>query len=374
MTPENPGHYDEIVVAAKWAVPNSAKPGDTFALELPKELNSLTDGFELRNSSGELIANATVKNGVVTFTLTDFVTTHKNVSGTATFTTKLNRDLEPGKPYVLKFGKVAEVTITPRNTAPVDRTSTQKYGFWIDANGNPSNVPTDRIRWTVESPIGAFDKISFEDTVGAGMKPECASIRMNGSKSLRANNEVQEWGPDLPKGTLPDLAPGTFGVKDCKEQQLSVVGPAAADGEVLRLQYDTIVTDKTVSSYQNTAAVTVNGTTQTRTVEFRRSTAGGGGEGDETTHPTSTNTATSTTTTSTNTTEPSTTAPTPGTTEPPSGTASTTVVPVSATTDAAGSDGALAKTGVNGLLVTALLGGLALVGGAGVLFTRRRSH
>lgn len=278
VTPDNPGKYEEITVNATWAVPDAAQPGDTFTLELPVELDSLVSGFEIRNNSGELIANAVVRNGVVTVTLTDFVSTHKKVSGTMTFTTKLNRELEPGTPYVLTFGNEAEVTITPGEGDPVDRTSSQKYGSWIDANGNPSSKPTDRIRWTVESPKGPFDRVSFEDTVGAGLELDCAKVKMNFSESFHGNQEVQVWGPDLVRDT--DFTAG------CAGQKLTATGPVVPEGQVLRLVYETKVVDTSASSYRNTALVTVDGTTTSVVSEFRRNSGSGGGQGDEDNHTT----------------------------------------------------------------------------------------
>ncbi|GAA1048927.1 hypothetical protein GCM10009569_10460 [Arthrobacter russicus] len=356
VTPDNPGRYDEITVDATWAVPDTAQPGDTFSLTLPAELDSLVSGFEIRNSAGELVANAVVQNGVVTFTLTDFVSTHKNVSGTAKLTTKLNRELEPGKPYALTFGNEAEVTITPGEGRPVDRTSSQKYGFWIDANGDPSSTPTDRIRWTVESPKGAFDRISFEDTVGTGMELECGSVGMNLSETFRANDEVQTWGPALARDVEFTASCAGQTLTASRPVESSADAPAVPEGQVLRLVYDTKVIDASASSYKNTALVTVDGTTKSVVTDFRRSTASGDGQGDEDSH---------------------TTPPVvPPTTEPPVTTAAplTTSVPVEPSTSAATTQEELANTGANGLLVPAVAGGLAVLAGAGMLLMRRRSH
>lgn len=368
VTPENPQRYDEITVSAEWAVPDSAKGGDTFTLQLPVELDSLVSSFDVRNSKGELIATATVSGGVVTFTVTDFVNTHKNVSGTATFATRLNRDLEPDKPYVLKFGTEFEVTITPKDGPPVDRTSSHKYGFWVDANGQPSTTPTDRIRWTVESPKGPFTEVSFDDTVGDGMELDCSSVKMNFSQSFLANEEVQAWGPDLVRDS-------DFTVTGCLSQSLAVTGPEVPEGQVVRLVYDTKVTDASASSYRNTALVTLNGVTKgVVTTEFRRGTASGNGEGDE-------NIQTTTPTTVPPTTVPPTTVP--PTTEPPTTVPPVTTTPVTTGDPETSSSSApatpvpaekLANTGANGLLVTALAGGLALVAGAGLLLLRRRTH
>lgn len=355
VTPESPGKYEEITVQALWAVPNSAKPGDTFTLQLPVELDSLVSGFEIRNDQGELIATAAVRNGLVTFTLTDFVNTHKNVSGKAIFTTKLNRELEPGKPYVLEFGNEAEVTITPGGGQPVDRTSSQKYGFWIDPNGEPSSTPTDRIRWTVESPQGPFDRISFEDTVGPGLELECPGVpsaKMNFAETFQANGEVDQWGTDVVRDN--DFAEN-FSAK-CSGSTLTATGPAAGKGQILRLVYDTKVTDVSASSYKNTALVTVNGTTKPVESVFRRSTGSGNGQGDENSH------------TTTPVIPPTTQAPVV-TTEPITASSS---APATTATPVTGEE--LANTGTSGLLLPALVGGLSLLVGAGLLMMRRRSH
>ncbi len=74
-----------IDVSGTWSVPDSAKAGDTFTLQLPKEVNvqGTSQQFFLKASDGSIAGTGTIdrNTNLVTFTLSAYVDTHVNNGG-----------------------------------------------------------------------------------------------------------------------------------------------------------------------------------------------------------------------------------------------------------------------------------------------------
>ena len=79
-----------IDVKGTWSVPDSAKSGDTFTLQLPREVSVQGSGnqFYLKTANGAIAGTGTidVKTNLVTFTLSSYVDTHVNLGGEFTLT------------------------------------------------------------------------------------------------------------------------------------------------------------------------------------------------------------------------------------------------------------------------------------------------
>ncbi|NYE95828.1 putative surface anchored protein [Psychromicrobium silvestre] len=395
VTPQNPAQYDPINVAVDWAIPDGSNAGDTFSLTLPPELMALTTSFDIKDASGNLVATAQVVNGEVVFTLTDFVETHVNVKGSASFETQFNEVVTPGQPITLDFGVAGTTTVTPSAGTPVDQTKPHKYGYWIDAAGNGSVVPTDRIRWTISSPIGPYNTALFEDTQGAGQQNDCTSLAAQVSTGFNATGDASSWAA-LPAGSLT--------VASCTGTTFSATIQPVPAGQMVSVTYVSTVTDPSLAAYTNTANVTVDGVTSPTVSQVPRYASGGNASGDDkplvtptptptptTATPTPTPTPTTATPTPTVTVTPKTPAPTatpetpaPTSTSPapsssapvaaPSGTtppAGASTVPTVSTT-ATGEE--LAYTGANGVLPILGIAALALLVGGVMLLARRRAH
>ncbi|AJT42149.1 Ig-like domain-containing protein [Psychromicrobium lacuslunae] len=360
VTPSNPGQYDPITVNASWSVPNGSKPGDTFSLTLPDELVALTSNFDLKDADGQVVATAKVVDGVVVFTLTDYVTTHRNVRGTATFTTQLDQTVTPGEPIELDFGTAGKVTITPAPGTPIDRAKPVKYGNWVDQAGNVSATPTGRIRWVIESPIGPFDTATFTDHQGAGQTLDCSTLSGRTSTGFNTQGEVAGWAPMPAEGVS---------IEKCTAEGFTVTLSPVPEDKVVSVSYIVAVTDPSLLVYSNSAEVTVNGTTLPVTSEIRRYQSGGDGSG-EAIKPTPTTSAPTVPPTVPPTTAPPTTsAPSTTTT---SNSSSPAVVQSSSTSPA--DQGELANTGSAGLLPLLGIAGAAMMAGLALLLIRRRAH
>ncbi|MFK3834834.1 DUF5979 domain-containing protein [Microbacterium sp. NPDC087868] len=75
-------------VAATWAVPDSAQPGDTFTLNFPDALVGFGATIDLPDADGNIVGTCAVTESQFVCTLTDFVATHNNVHGTLNFNAK----------------------------------------------------------------------------------------------------------------------------------------------------------------------------------------------------------------------------------------------------------------------------------------------
>jgi uncharacterized surface anchored protein len=346
-----------------WAVPDSANAGDTFTLDLPGELKSNTSAFDLLAPDGSVVAKAVVVNGVVTFTLTDYVDTHNDVHGTAFFSVRFDDATTPTSgPVDLTFtagSKVFHDTVNKTGVGPINRAGPRKVGFWTHQG---TVTGADALTWTVDSPTGPFDKVTFHDTVGAGQSIDCASLTYIAGSALDANGRATKFTPLGAKRVLGST---------CAAGSLTVtLGPATAD-QVLRIRYLTNVTDSSLASYSNSADVTVDGT-KVGSVSTKVRVQGAGGNGSGTSSP-STSPSTSpsvspTSVTATTTTGTPTVSATSTTTTSTTGKA--TVLPTKLTNTTSGGSvsgvSGLAFTGANVAPMLGLAG--ALLGG-GLLLT-----
>lgn len=375
LTPPAAGPGDPIRVDVDWAVPDSAGAGDTFTLTLPPQLTSLTTSFDLTAPGGAVLAHATVVNGVVTFTLTDYADTHNGLHGDAFFSVKWNTTTTTTTgPISLDFGTTTTVfhrtEIKNPAVGTIDRTEPRKTGHWVTPG--VTNGP-DALEWVIDSPNGPFDKATFDDTPGPGQAIDCSTLEFQLGSGLDANGQASQFRPLQASKVISSTCSAT--------SLTAATGPILAD-QIVRIRYAVDITDPTLPVYTNAVHVTVDSTDYgTVTDRVKVTQAGGGGSG--TRSPTSTTSSTTTTSTTTSTSSAttsstsSTTDSTPttsstgpttttATTSPTSPISSSTVLPTKLTsTSGPGSIGGLPFTGANvGPMVVAaailVSGGLVL--------------
>lgn len=174
-----------ITLAVEWAVPDTAIEGDSFKLTLDPRLNVADDDFPLLNGNGDIVAIASLRSGVVTFTLTEFANDNVNISGNAFFFSTLkNSNSFQGQAVNLNFtddsGRTFQDTVnvpvrptptlgpspTPAPTATPDPNSSKSVRFARSDQGkiNPDNA----LNWTINGPIGPQDQVRIVDNVPAG--------------------------------------------------------------------------------------------------------------------------------------------------------------------------------------------------------------
>jgi Bacterial Ig domain len=367
-----------------WAVPDAASSGDTFTLTLPDELKSVTTGFDLLAPDGSVVATAHVVGKVVTFTLTDYADTHVDVHGGAFFAVRWDQsNLPTVGPVQLSFTTSTTVyhdtvEYTGTGVGTIDRTKPRKIGHWVDPDVHSGN---DALVWTLNSPSGPFDKVTFHDTIGAGQALDCATLKVQLGSNLDANG--------IP-GHVTTLPASKIITQTCSASSLTLAaGPILAD-QIIRVRYSVDITDPTLPRYTNSADVTVDGTSVGSVSDtVRVPAAGGSGTGTSSTSsisPTSTSTSSTSTSgsptstsvspTSTSTSSTSSSATVSGTsTSTTSGSA--TVLPTKISASSAVGAG-LAFTGANigPLLITSvlLLGGGLVFAMAGRKPRSNRKH
>lgn len=274
---ESSAEYGQRVrVEAEWTIPDTTNPGDTFWLQLPPELGRRNTSFELRSPSGDVVATATVTpDGRVTFTVTDYVTTHDEVSGTAYFSTTFVSEATGGEDLTLEFvtsGSTYTDQVTVVGFEPIDRAHPVKGGFWTDQDDQGLSVPEGAVAWSVASPRGPYDHLKFTDQAGPGQSFRCGSL------TVERTTEVDPF-----SGFLVNLSlvPPVDYTATCSDQGWTVVlDRALAANEIVQVRVLADITDPTLTEYTNSAVVTADGTTKPTTATVRRFDAGGTGDGD----------------------------------------------------------------------------------------------
>jgi uncharacterized surface anchored protein len=255
-----------------WAVPDTSNSGDTFTLKLPGALSSTTTSFDLLAPDGSVVAKATVVNGLVTFTLTNYVDTHNNVHGSAFFAVRWSKaESSVTGPVSLDFTAGSEVfhdVVTKTGTGTTaPRTSPHKSGFWTNVG---TVTGTDALTWTLDSGSGPFTTAKFTDHLSAGQTYDCSTLRFRLLK-------IDGTGAITSISTLP--ASKVLSSSCTTSSLTATLGPAVA-GQVLRVTYMTTVTDPNLTTYSNSADINIGGTkTSTVSSSVKVQKAGGSGSG-----------------------------------------------------------------------------------------------
>ena len=337
----------------------------------------MTTAFDLLAPDGSVVAKAAVVNGLVTFTLTNYVDTHNNVHGSAFFSVRWSKaESQVTGPVSLDFKAGSEVfhdVVTKTGvgtTAP--RTSPHKAGFWTTQG---TVTGTDALTWTLDSGSGPFNTAKFTDHLSAGQAYDCSTLRFRLLK-IDANGAIT---------SIATLPASKVIASSCSTSSLTAtLGPAVA-GQVLRVTYMTNVTDPTLKTYSNSADITIDGTkTSTVSSSVKVQGAGGSGSGNTpsstATSPTSTHTSPTSTHTSPTSTHTSPTSTTTTGVSPTSihGSPSGKPTVLGTKLTAGSSPTSLAFTGANvgpALLVAALLVGAGVLLLVGVqLPSQQRRH
>ncbi len=359
-TASHTSQYDQVDFTCQWAVPDGSAPGDTFTLRLPDQLRwSGATQFSLKAPDGQVVARAQVSTGgLVTFTLSDYVTTHPtDVHGTCAFTTQLVATTTGGQED-LEFQVGADIIRVPLQTGPPcsercgpDRTQASKAMWWTDG-------AQDRTQTVVAGPgtTAATTTVVLTDTPDPGLALDCSSVRARIGRTLDAVSTIVDPTDDA-------AHPAEV---HCTPLQATARWTGVPAGEYTELWVQAEVVDPTLSTYTNRGTVTLNGAGTPVQGTVVRTDASGTGSG---AIPTATPTATTpgpTVTTTTATPPPTTTAPVTSTTKataPSSSTSSTTSPEVTASTSSTTTEtlpSTSAGTDVTGASTTVVTGTTAV--------------
>lgn len=279
VVPADPLPGQNVELKLTWAVPDDARAGDTFSMDLPGELNRITTSFALTNSTGDVVANAVVSAGGVTFTLTDFVTTHTNVRGTAFFWAQLSYDVTPGETITLDFGDLTAV-ITPREPGgpgepgEIERNADKRGYWWDETDGY--GVEGDALAYVVETPVGPFDEVRIVDSLGPGQEYICGGTWKPTVLLIQIDPRSGAYVGSPESPSAHDLDPIA-----CGPDGLQVTVRNVPAHMLVYLEYRARITDTSLEAYSNSAHVTADQVTENTWTEVVRTGAGGTGTGDK---------------------------------------------------------------------------------------------
>ena len=98
------GQWDVFRLYAEFALPNGqVHAGDTTVITLPEKLKfNQTSSFEIKDASGNVVANAVINGGAktVTLTYTDYVDNNSDVTGNFYFYVQVDRNNVDGEEYI----------------------------------------------------------------------------------------------------------------------------------------------------------------------------------------------------------------------------------------------------------------------------------
>ena len=137
IVPGTVGSGQTMEITASFTIPAGAVAGDTFTLALNDPFNWVADSFDILDpDTGEVVAHVVVTGTLVTFTLTDYVESHLDISGSTSFYTYFDRGS-------VEAGDVVEATFTTKDDTFIDEVTIEPAG----------EVPATRkeFRWTDRS-------------------------------------------------------------------------------------------------------------------------------------------------------------------------------------------------------------------------------
>ena len=247
------GYWSRFEVGVAFRVPATANEGDTFTLTLSEDLKMLTAPVDLRAPDGSLVATVVANGSTLTYTFTDYVDNHANV------TTRLNFWAEVDRSKVQQ-GDTVSVDVTVNNT-PVDgpdisipagpgtgpATNTMyKWMAWTDP------AVQDRLAWGIVLTPRTEDvnTLTVTDTPGAGANLRCPA---------EGGTVTVYVGPDRDAFSAANrVTPTTL---NCTDAQLTVTltgNPAVAAGNYIEVRGQLQIDDPSVRSYTNDAEVLVD--------------------------------------------------------------------------------------------------------------------
>lgn len=244
---------DRFVVTIDWSVPGSAQPGDSFQVQLPRELLH-PEAFVITDEGGETVADVSVVDGLATFRLTDYAAIDADVQGRADIEVRLRnpRDVKPGQ-LPLKFTSGEKVFDTVLNVRAGDgRPSADpvRHGFWNDPEDEGRERPQRAIHWLLESKVGPFSRAVMSDKAGEGWIIDCSTVRVSETDTFDREGRAVDPRP-VPNGTS---------TVTCDDNSIEVrVQRATPRGAIVRVDYEATLTDNSLTEYAGEGTFTFDG-------------------------------------------------------------------------------------------------------------------
>lgn len=273
------GKRTELV--GSWSLPNNPSTPAGFVVDLPAELSGLTDSFDLRDPSGEVMGHCVVtKTQVVCDIDSDYIADHpRNLKGSFGFWVDVKTEVTESTDVTYDFGEVdASITVTPPPGPCPDCSGGMAY-----SKTGTYDRENDTIRWGVgiKAPRGGMaggQEVSVVERLGANQEwvrtaGGSLDIYIVGTDQADANGIPTGWKrvTDRVGATITETDAGV------------VITFTSEAGWYYAVHGNVKVTDGgRAGTYTNDADITIEGqTTRTVTGTVVRQGGGGTGSGDK---------------------------------------------------------------------------------------------
>lgn len=282
VTPTSPKQGGQLTTDIDWKVPDATQSGDTFQLTLSSALTNLPSGFALRDpATNDVVANAVLSQtdpAVITFTMTDYASTHYAVHGTAYVTSTFSAVAAPsGVPTPITSttgdGRSFTTVITPTGVVG-NRAAPVKYGTFAGSDQGRTQ-PADFLVYRIDTPVGPFDTASVSDSVPSGQSwfYDCATFRTY-FETVDAKNTVTSAVPVTPTSSscTTGAVSATFGAADASHMYVIRVAVSLPAGTGATAAPQTFLNHASV-------ATTTGGATTSQVAYASNVQSSGGGTG-----------------------------------------------------------------------------------------------
>jgi hypothetical protein len=260
-------------IAADWAVPSTAMPGDTFSLGFPNELTSYSPDFALMDPDGVEIAKCVSTPSLITCTLGDYVTGKTDVHGTMYFQAQAVKTTTAGSVSFVTSatGTTASLPLPATGIVPAPAGSLpgglEKYN-WTNPDGS--------LGWELAVPAFMLGKVDGQDPVLTDTYQSGLTVALTGNVGFYQGTPSQASRTYIDEGT----ASGQYSFVTSPLTHSFTVQFHDIDTSLpgfYAFVYNTSVPAGTADGTSFTNTVTLG--TQSRTVSTVYSTAGGDGVG-----------------------------------------------------------------------------------------------
>jgi uncharacterized surface anchored protein len=268
-------------LTGSWSLPNNPSTPAGFVVDLPAELSGLTDSFDLRDPSGEVMGHCVVtKTQVVCDLDSDYIAEHpRNLKGSFGFWVDVKTEVTESTDVTYDFGDVdASITVTP----PAGTCPNCSGGMAYSKTGTYDRE-NDTIRWGVgiKAPRGGMaggQEVSVVERLGANQEWARTAagdldIYIVGTDQADARGVPTGWKRVTARvgATITETAGGV------------VITFTSEAGWYYAVHGNVKVTDGgRAGTYTNDADITIEGqTTRTVTGTVVRQGGGGTGSGDK---------------------------------------------------------------------------------------------
>lgn len=254
--PINP--WEQVRVSADWAVPDYTPAGSTFSLAWPTDkLAGVGGDVQLKDDSGDVIAECVLGTGSLDCTLTSYVTTHPfDINGTV-FVTLTQVSIPEHSTVSIPFtAGTTNETVLYQTSGSVPQ-SFDGLSFYKDVA-----VEDGKVTWYIYLPGGKtgqeadYANVVIEDTLGAPQTLVPNTISLENATSLNAEGTWPLW---------QTAAASLFSVDTLSTTSFRLTAPLLSKGGWWRVKFEVNVPEGYTGQVSNTSKASWDAQSQVTT-------------------------------------------------------------------------------------------------------------